>query len=108
VTHIHGYHPFDVLPIAPRPSKCTEVGPMVCLAPTSMQDGSLAGFIVGHDAPDLPVRCAGAIMVQPLDAKPVWSMTGSLEGGDLTLTPSILCTRDQFHGFVQGGAWVPA
>jgi hypothetical protein len=73
-----------------------------------MQDGSLAGFITGHDAPDLPVRCDGAIFVQPFEGRPVWAASGSLEGGDLTLSPSILCRRDQFHGFVTSGTWVPA
>lgn len=108
MSHVHGYYPFDEVPIAPRPSKCIEIGPTFCLAPTSTNDGTLAGFIAGHDAPDLPVRCDGVVFVQPVDNHPMWSMTGSLEGGDLTLSPSVLCKRDQFHGFVTNGKWVPA
>jgi hypothetical protein len=109
-----------------KPVACTEIDPAVCLRPTSHggaphvtnPDGSiaggttehLAGFIVGHDAADLPHRCEGALSVDPhfAETSPVWTMTGSLEGGDLTLSPSVLCKRDQFHGFVRDGKWVPA
>jgi hypothetical protein len=47
---------------------------------------------------------------------PVWAMSGALEDGDLTLSPSILCRYGGvatseicgFHGFVRDGQWIPA
>lgn len=113
--------------------RCTDVGPTVCLRPTvhggdsdvTNADGTiaggpdehLAGFIVAYDWPDSNVRLEGAVNVDedfPSGAR--WQMTGSLEGGDLTLTPSIQAydSRDPsnriptIHGFVQNGAWVAA
>ncbi len=56
---------------------------------------------------DPRARCEGAVNVDPHFDRPCWGMTGTLEGGDLTLSPSILC-GDGFHGYVQGGVWVPA
>lgn len=111
--------------------RCTEVGPTVCLRPTvhggdpdvTNADGSiaggpdqhLAGFIVAYDWPDSEYRLEGAVTVDP-HLGDRWTMTGSLEGGDLTLAPSIQAydSRDPsnrkptIHGFVQNGQWVPA
>jgi hypothetical protein len=73
-----------------------------------------AGFLFGHDREGFDVRCEGFVGVAEAHAHR-WAMTGSLEGGDLTLSPSILCTLGSitnqpcgFHGFVQNGKWVPA
>lgn len=107
--------------------KCVDVGPTTCLSPFRDSHGhDLAGFIFAHDRPDLAWRCEGAVFVVQVEDRPVWSMSGSLEGGDLTLAPSILCkaplleekpeggyrirpgTECGFHGFVRNGAWVPA
>ena len=113
--------------------RCTEVGPTVCLRPTvhggdpdvTNQDGTiaggevehLAGFIVAYDWPGADYRLEGAVSVDPhLGEQATWQMTGTLEGGDLTLTPSIQAydARDPsariptIHGFVTNGAWVPA
>jgi hypothetical protein len=105
--HRHGYHPYEGPPY--RRAKCVDIDPAVCLQPyAGRENASVAGFIVGHDATDRPVRCDGSLLVVPVDNHPVWSMTGSLEAGDLTLSPSVLCKRDGFHGFVQNGRWVPA
>lgn len=117
--------------------KCVEIDDHVCLQPI---DGSnapagvvlntpeadaygthLAGFIVGHDRPGFDVRCEGFVHVDGKSGNQ-WAMTGTLEGGDLTLSPSILCragTPDDpigqlaanqcnFHGYVRDGHWVPA
>lgn len=104
---------------------CTEVARNVCLrridrslappgvvlsTPEADAYGTrLGGFIVAHDREGLEVRCEGFV---DLDR---WSMTGSLEGGDLTLNPSILCRLGSasvrecgFHGWVRDGKWVPA
>lgn len=78
-----------------------------------------AGWLVGHERPGWEVRCEGAVSVDPCpasDSRHRWIETGTLEGGDLTLVPSILCQmpgRDGagpcgFHGFVRNGGWVPA
>ena len=108
MNHRHGYHPYDG-ELPDRPSKCVAIDERVCLAEIGSRIGNaVGGFILGHDAADLPVRCDGAIMVEPVDNHAVWTITGSLAGGDLTLAPSVLCTRDAFHGFVRNGAWVTA
>lgn len=112
--------------------RCVEIGEHVCLQPidgSNVPDGSgipinspegeaygthLAGFIVGHDRDGLEVRCEGFVGVDGQHGNN-WTMTGSLEGGDLTLSPSILCRLGNnqlgecgFHGFVQQGRWVQA
>lgn len=117
--------------------KCVEIDEHVCLQPI---DGSnapagvvlntpeadaygthLGGFIVGHDRPAIDVRCEGFVHVDGQGGHN-WTMTGSLDGGDLTLSPSILCragtpedpmarlvaNQCQFHGYVTDGKWVPA
>ena len=73
------------------------------------------GSCLGHDRSGFDVRCEGFVRVHAEEGRPVWSMTGSLNGGDLTLSPSILCRLGNvtnepcgFHGFVRDGKWVPA
>jgi hypothetical protein len=118
---------------APRRG-CTEIAPNVCvrpffrpLAPKGMvlntpesdaYGDELAGFLVAHDRAGFDTRCEGGVTVKRGDGEPgpVWAMTGTLEGGDLTLSPSILCvygglaTQEKcgFHGWVRNGQWVPA
>lgn len=112
--------------------RCTDVGPTVCLRPTvhggdpditDSATGEIAGgpeehlygFIVAYDWPGSDVRLEGAVCVDP-HGSTTWTMAGSLEGGDLTLTPSIQAydSRDPggrkptIHGFVRNGAWVAA
>jgi Family of unknown function (DUF6527) len=105
VKHAHGYYPFTSA-TPRRRSRCVAIDERVCLAPTTYR-GALGGFLIGHDAPDLPVRCDGALMVVLVDGHPTWAISGSLEAGDLTLSPSVLCKRDGFHGFIQNGRWMP-
>lgn len=115
-----------------EPQKCVAIAADVCLQPidaSNVPAGAgipvnspeaepygthLAGFIVGHDREGFDVRCEGFVGVDGRHGNN-WSMTGSLEGGDLTLSPSILCRIGNvsgegcgFHGWVQNGAWVPA
>lgn len=112
--------------------RCTDVGPTVCLRPTvhggdpditesatgEIAGGSvehLAGFIVAYDWADSEHRLEGAVSVDP-HGSTTWTITGSLEGGDLTLSPSIQAydSRDSsgrkptIHGFVRNGQWEPA
>lgn len=116
--------------------RCTDVGPSVCLRPTvhggnpgvtNSADGSIAGgpvehlygFIVAYDWPGSDVRLEGGVKVdtcEPNDGAR-WDMTGSLEGGDLTLNPSIQAydSRERdvhahptIHGYVRNGQWEPA
>jgi len=112
--------------------RCVAIAEHVCLQPIDGSDAPagvvlntpeadaygthLAGFIVAHDRPGFDVRCEGFVHVDG-KAGNQWAMTGSLDGGDLTLSPSILCVlgsgtgsdeRCGFHGFVRDGKWVPA
>lgn len=111
--HVHGWHD----------PACVPTGPTTCLYPTvhggdpdvTNDDGAiaggpvehLAGFIFAHDVEPGKPRCEGGVKVDEHFERPRWSMTGTLEGGDLTLSPSILCA-DGFHGFIRDGRWVPA
>lgn len=90
---------------------CVDVGSHVCLQQMGRHgkpDGYVSGFIVAHDVNGEKYRCEGAVNVDAeltKDGK-IWTMTGSLAGGDLTLTPSILCTvHPDFHAFVTNGRW---
>ena len=68
----------------------------------------MSGFIIAHDTPGEPWRCEGAVNVDPELAKDgkVWTMTGTLASGDLTLSPSVLCTRHpEFHAHILNGRW---
>lgn len=88
--------------------KCTEIGPNSCLRRIGMYGDSekLAGFIEGHDrAWDKDWRCEGFVSVDP-ESPTHWGMTGSLEAGDLTLTPSLLCKACGNHGHVRDGKWM--
>jgi hypothetical protein len=112
---------------------CTPIAETVCLRPfvrtlapagvvlnTPEADAygtELAGFLMAHDRPGFDYRCEGAVTVKRRAGEqgPTWTMTGTLDGGDLTLSPSILCVlgsatveRCGFHGFVTAGKWVPA
>lgn len=124
MSHVHAHRD--------EPYKCVEIDPHVCLQPIHgggegisrrNANGELepvaeyfAGFIIGHDRAGIEHRCEGMVTVDRQgEPGPTWSMTGSVEGGDLTLSPSILCVigsgdygaRCGFHGFVQNGKWVP-
>lgn len=91
--------------------RCTPIGPEVCLQETVHgADEHLAGYHFCHEKVGGGPRCVGGVNVDTdiPERKAFWTQTGSLTGGDLTLTPSILCTNDQYHGFVQQGKWVPA
>ena len=113
--------------------KCVEIDPAVCLQPISHSSAPAgvvlntpeadaygdhpSGFIVGHDRAGLDVRCEGFVSFDTcdrMDERARWSITGALESGDLTLSPSILCKAPYqgvecgFHGFVRDGRWVPA
>jgi hypothetical protein len=112
-------------------TRCVEIDEHVCLRPINgggegvsrrNAEGELepvpnyfAGFMIGHDRAGFADRCEGFVRISPEGDRPTWQMTGSLEGGDLTLTPSILCVLGNqstqkcgFHGFVRDGKWVPA
>lgn len=83
-------------------------------------DEHLAGFFFCHDVAGddggmtmKGQRCIGGVNVDPhFDGeRPRWEISGSLEGGDLTLSPSIRCMnhdpQPNAHGFVRDGKWVP-
>jgi hypothetical protein len=90
------------------PLVCHPLGESACLTPVS-RDGGRIGYLFAHVRGD-PTGpwCTGYISVVPQEGRAVWEATGSLEDGTLTLSPSLHCTRDGFHGFVRGGQWVPA
>ena len=88
--------------------RCVDIDPAVCIRPF-VRDGERAGFLFAHDQSGQPHRCEGALSTVAGDTSaPTWDATGSLEDGTLTLSPSVLCTIDGFHGWVRGGKWVPA
>lgn len=115
---------------APSGDNCVALSEHVCIRPTihggdpsihaSVTDPSpaggpvehLAGFIIAHDElshPDYLTRHEGALSVDPhFEGRAIWTMTGSLEGGDLTLMPSVLMYECGFHGWVKNGKWEPA
>lgn len=107
--------------------RCTDIGSGVCLRPTvhggnpditESATGEIAGgptehlygFIVAYEWPGSDERLEGAVAVDP-HSEVRWGMTGSLEGGDLTLTPSIqaydIDQKPTIHGYVTNGKWVP-
>lgn len=124
MSHLH----YTGHPEHERPHRCIEIDARHCLEPTvhggdpDVRDSKtgevsggpvehLAGFIVRHARPgsdDSQPRCAAHADVDPHYPTPIWSMSGSLEGGDLTLSPSLLCGTCGDHGFVRDGKWVPA
>lgn len=114
---------------------CVEIDEHVCLEPTrhslvpagsgiavNSPEGEAYGdhaygFLFWHDREGFDVRCGGGVRTctEHGFAGASWQQTGSLEGGDLTLSPSILCRLGSasvepcgFHGFVREGKWVPA
>lgn len=105
------------------PYKCVDLpsasGVGVCLQPISHGPGELssgetfeghpAGFIIGHDTADPAyggARCDGGLTLDDAHWPHKWDQTGSLEGGDLTLTPSVLCTdHPSFHAYITNGRW---
>lgn len=122
--HRHAYHR----------AKCVDIGPTTCLQPISHSSAPagvvlntpeadaygthLGGYIFGHER-DWPHawRCEGFVSIDTCATsgdRVRWETSGSLEGGDLTLTPSVLCLSPLdgvecgFHGYIRSGAWVPA
>jgi hypothetical protein len=116
----HHRHPSD---------RCVDIGSGVCVSPTvhggnpDVTDSAtgeisggpvehLAGYIVCYEWPGETDRLRGAITVDPHFDRG-WSQTGTLEGGDLTITPSIQAylddgTTPSIHGWVRDGKWVSA
>lgn len=92
MTHDHGA-------LGNRP--CTEISGDACLVPREH------GYWFCHDVPGNDERCIGGVNVAP-GGPPTWSEAGSLEAGDLTLTPSVRCVTHEFHGWVREGRWAPA
>lgn len=87
------------------PKTCVEVGENVCLTRTT------DGYFIHFDPPEDGTRQVGAFSCGPGG----WTCTGTLEGGDLTVRPSIRVSMpvdgknvELLHGFVTAGKWVPA
>lgn len=92
-----------------RDLNCTDIGGGICLTP--FQSKNSAGYWVGFPRED-GVKVMGTVHTRSPDlTRETWKQTGSLEGGDLTLTPSLLLDYGhgtQWHGWVREGKWVPA
>lgn len=91
---------------------CTPIADDVCLVREEDSDGNLTGYWISHEWEAGQPRCLGRVIVVPREGLPQWAQTGTLDGGDLTLTPSILCPEGPpghvpFHGYVTAGRWVP-
>jgi hypothetical protein len=85
------------------------------MAEVDFRDGRLAGWIIGHQLDD-ETWCDGWIPFQlDVNTGRGWNTsTGSLDGGDLTLSSdihsvSVKCHThgEGFHGYVRNGRWVP-
>lgn len=72
-------------------------------------DGVLAGVAYSHVRPDgteCPAGRESWIPVGPEGSdKYAWTLESE---SPLTLSPSILCPVCHHHGFIRGGAWIPA
>lgn len=66
--------------------------------------GELLGFNWTHPRPDGD-RCMPLLGWIPIRPGRWWELV-SLD--PLTISPSLLCTNCQTHGFVREGKWVPA
>jgi hypothetical protein len=68
-------------------------------------------FVDEHPRPDGQGSCAGSGRVlnpgqeRPADGRAYWTVESE---EPLTLSPSLLCTACNDHGWVRDGAWVPA
>ncbi len=90
----------------PGQIKCAEIGEGVCI--TEVTDGFLIGFDNTID-PDRR-RIVGRVPTSG-DHRVKWDQQGTLKGGDLTLSPSVLLDYGNgisFHGWVRAGKWVRA
>lgn len=113
----HQHHPYGLETEAPP---CVDLGHGVCIRRWGQSDQ----FFVAHERASgyderihASERCEGRVPTHPAgQAHPdhaSWERTGSLEGGDLTLKPSIQCLDPDgicggSHGFVTNTQWVPA
>lgn len=107
-THVHGFPDGDGIDL-----DCTDIGDTVCMTPLheAGPHRPRIGYWFCHDVPGEDARCIGSVHTVPGSRPPVWEESGSLEGGTLTLTPSVNCTLHSAtggHGYVRSGAWVPA
>lgn len=88
---------------------CIELGHGVCIAPAALEDNPEAGYWIGYSVKGQEFRSTGRVQVDERLGGPLWSRTGSLAGGDLTLSPSIqLQGASSLHGYVRNMRWVPA
>jgi len=102
----------------PEAAPCVEIAPDVCLTPMVGHPAGRQGFWLGHAIPTGEARCMGAVPTCSAADGPVWAEHGTLEGGDLTLSPSVNCIQPtgagrerhgpDFHGWVRDGKWVSA
>lgn len=111
-SHIHLMDTWDGYPKV----KCYPMGPTVCIrraGRTGKPRGYISGYIVSHHVALGQPRCEGFVCIDPEIAKPrgdgalrLWVATGSIETGDLTLSPSIECTTHrEWHAHIQDGKW---
>lgn len=95
----------------PGDQKCVVIpsasGIGVCLqSVVHGEDLHPAGFIIGHEVADAEFWCEGSLTIDDAHFPHKWTMTGSLEAGDLTLNPSVQCmTHPAFHAYVVDGRW---
>ena len=68
-------------------------------------DNNICGFVEVHMFNG--VECVGAVNLKGgkwLETSKGWTMEG--EWPEITLTPSLLCTRCNNHGYIVKGKWV--
>lgn len=118
-THSHPAYGAEVPDHAVTPPDgCEDIGDEVCIRESyhwrpdrgeTDADRRIVGYVIAHDVDGREVRCEGALMTTlGFGPRQVWTASGSLLRGDLTLSPSVQCHTHEFHGFVRRGQWVPA
>jgi len=70
-------------------------------------NGVIVGLVEEHDSP--AGRCSGYVRFRIPQNDTIERPSWIVESMDpLTLSPSVLCTTCQHHGFIRNGRWVPA
>ncbi len=84
------------------------------LARWNIEDGEKIGILYNHPADTPTGRCESGITFDLPKVREIWpdypvDRMWQLESLDpLTVSPSLLCTGCQHHGFIRTGRWVPA
>ena len=97
--------------------RCWPISPTVCIrraGRSGKPERYISGYIIAHHVELKAYRCEGFVCIDPEVAVQredgsglkLWTATGDIERGTLTLSPSIECNRHkEFHAYVVDGKW---